>query len=859
MTSDNRSAGSPSWETVLEENIETARARLLTRAEFGAALQEIVLHPRSPIAAVQVEISRPEPHDDLVIGIPGREGEPASLPVDRFDPINGATCRIRTWIKETTQSRDYAVDFASVHSLLGEWARAFWKADARDVTGLLRWQDPKVLDMVNTAVRHWSTRESFVSVFFGDLDNFKAANDRFGQEKGNDVILSFGALMERILPASGVVVRQGGDEFLAFVPTDGATTTLRLARQISQGVNAYDFGTAGVKIGVAVGVSMATKFDKALSAEGLATRAEKAVKPGGDAPKLRGLVRFGSVPDGGVSLAPFTNESRDLAGAWTKVSLLRPTRLNHPWLDLLSAEAEDALQGDISRFDDVRAALYTLLEWAKPDWVLGATRLGTPQEAGSDRSSAFSRFDAALATAHGVFRGMSGLPAEIVKGLSLNIKYAADLSSCETVLEPKGRILFSSGEGVALEHTLDLGAFFTVPPEIGADAPGRLPILVHIGYEQQTAIPNLLFDRVILVDARPSASGGLPDFWASAVANLISAIVENPNVPAVYVMGDLQHGVETVAKLDALNNGAVEADQIAEKTGLALRTIRAALPRLERRIVKVGSADALYEDLIRCLRDPYSFQRPELADEPSRPILDRPLAMDNRHLTREDGCRVGTINEAFPIVLEIARTSTDDPIRDQAGRDVRELIDFKVHLTSPTRGQIPDFYLDDAPSFAAYYEKQFLAPDGLFGAWFQHQGQLDLVVKHVAEVIAEGKQFATRRATLVVPHVTEGKNSPTPLGLVSIRIVPRFNGDYVALTYSYTWRTVEALVGFPYSSYGSVRFSQHLTDRIRAHLPEEARQFVRMKDVSYVAHSLHFFVDAYGQKIARKIVNDATS
>jgi hypothetical protein len=233
--------------------------------------------------------------------------------------------------------------------------------------------------------------------------------------------------------------------------------------------------------------------------------------------------------------------------------------------------------------------------------------------------------------------------------------------------------------------------------------------------------------------------------------------------------------------------------------------------------------------------------------------------MNKRHLTREDGCRVGTINEAFPIVLEIARTSVDDPIRDQAGRDVRELIDFKVHLTSPTIGLIPDFYLDDAPSFAAYFEKQFLAPDGLFGEWFQHQGQLDLVVQHVADVIAEGKQFATRRATLVIPHITEDKSSPTPLGLVSIRIVPRFEGDYVALTFSFTWRTVEALVGFPYSSYGSVRFSQHLTDCIRARLPDEVRQLVRMKDVSYVAHSLHFFVDAYGQKIARKIVNDATS
>lgn len=854
MTSESRTS-SLSWGDLLREKIQIARSRLLTRDEFGSDLQEVLQHPLSPIASVQLEITRPAPHDQITIGSAGDDGEPASFPVDNFD--DRASCRIRTWYKAPDQ-REMVVDFPSITSLFSEWARAFWKTEARDVTGLLRWQDPKLRDLLNTAVRDWSIRVPLVSGYYADLDNFKAANDKFGQNKGDDVIQSFGALLERIVPSSGLVVRQGGDEFLIFLPTVNPTETLQLARLISYSVSNYEFETGDVRIGVAVGVSTGTRYDTALSAEVLAKKAEKGVKPGGDASKLRGRVRF-AAQDGVADPSGFTNETRDLAAARVKTSLLGEERLEQPWLDLLSAEAEKTLQSDLENGDEVRAALNTLTEWAAPEWAPGITRLGTIQPGVPDRSSALSRLDAAMAVAHGIFRGMLRAPEEVVSDKRVVVRYTADLSACQTVIEPRGTVFFSTGECEQFDDELDLGAFFTLPADVVTDIPGRRPVFVHIGYEHPPALLDKVFDRTILVDTRPSASGGLPDFWASTVANLISAVSTNPNVPAVYVMGDLQHGIETVGKLNAMHSGTLEPDRVGEKTGLALWVIRDALPRLQGKIFILPSLDAVYEHIVECLRDPFTYQQLNRAYEQNRPILDRPLLIERLNLTREDGCRVRTINEAFPIVLEIARTSQDAPIRDQAGRAVRELIDFKVHLTTPLRDQIPDFYRDEADSFEQYFQREFLEPAGLFGKWFQFDDQLPLVVRHVAEVITQGRQFATRRAVLVIPHQTQGKASPSPLGLISVRIIPRFVGEHVTLTFSYTWRTVEALVGFPYSIYGSVRYSQFLADQVKQILPEEQRPMVRIKDISYVAHSLHFFVDEYGQQIARKIVNDATS
>ena len=842
------------WDDAIRWHIQVTRSRLLSLEEFSRALSEVIAHPFSPVAAVQFEISRPSPHELISVGDTGIGVETASFPVDNFDPK--ATCRIRTWSKHLTGGGE-AVDFPSVTALLSEWARVFWRGPARDVSGLLWWQNTDIRDPLTSALRIWSTSSPLVATFYADLDHFKAANDRFGQAKGDDVINSFGALLERVTPRSGLVIRQGGDEFLVFLPVSDSTEALQHARAISRSVSDYDFGTGEIRIGVSVGITTGTRFDPDFSAEILATRAEKGVKPGGDSSKLRGQVRFYQ-PQTPVDPASFTNETRDLAGATAKATLLEPTGLGNPWLDLLASEATRTYQTERPNAGILRRMLDNLLDWIQPDWSLSSTRLGTAGETLSNYSPSFSRWDAALAVAHGVYRAK--LPADVssVAGERLIVQYTADLSSCQLIAEPSGDVLLQIGDSDQFSEEFSLGGFFTVPPHFKERPAGRRPILVHIGYEKPSTLARSLFDSVILVDARPSASGGLPDFWASAVANVITAVHANPNVPAIYIAGDLQYGSETIKKLTELHLGQIDADKIAEKTGLALKTIRCSIPRLEGRVVEVPSTDALYEHAMACLRDAYTFEMPHELHAQPRASLQRPLQMTQLGLTRDDGCRVQTLHEAFPIVLEIARTAEDSPIRDQAARDVRELIDFKVHLMNPSRDLIPEFYRDDSESLEAYFQTQFLDADGLFGKWFAHQNQQSVVVNHIAEVIVAGNQFATRRAVLVIPHHTAGATSPSPLGLISVRIVPRFRDSAVNLTYSYTWRTVEALVGFPYSAYGSVRFSEHLTAQIRSLLPEEQRANVRMKDISYVAHSLHFFVDEHGQQIARKIVNDAT-
>jgi len=57
-----------------------------------------------------------------------------------------------------------------------------------------------------------------VSVIMGDLDHFKAVNDRYGHQAGDEVLRTFGGLMKQHARGSDVCCRYGGEEFLLVLP-----------------------------------------------------------------------------------------------------------------------------------------------------------------------------------------------------------------------------------------------------------------------------------------------------------------------------------------------------------------------------------------------------------------------------------------------------------------------------------------------------------------------------------------------------------------------------------------------------------------------------------------------------------------
>ncbi len=348
------------------------------------------------------------------------------------------------------------------------------------------------------------------------------------------------------------------------------------------------------------------------------------------------------------------------------------------------------------------------------------------------------------------------------------------------------------------------------------------------------------------------------------MARVMATLYANPNIVAVLLLGDVRHGVQTNKKLEKLSHfgaepqpiSAADLDWFADRIAMPTSVIAAASKRLAGKLFRVATQEDLIARAHEALLSPPAtvLSQVQVAPKPSR-FIQRQLETASISLRIEDGCRVSTLALAYPLVLEVLRsTLSERTVRDQLGQSLAEVVDFKLVLTTPANELVPTFY--DRESLEGYFQSQFIRTDGLFRQQFSAQGndQWTAVLDHMTKVIVE-QGSGTRRAVLVVPHRLED-GLVDPLGLVAVRLFPSYGKGGVSLNFTFIWRTVEALVGFPYSAYGSIRLAETIVAELRLKLDASAN--VNLGYVDYLACSLHMAVDDATMNIARRIIDAAS-
>ena len=114
------------------------------------------------------------------------------------------------------------------------------------------------------------------AVLFLDIDHFKQLNDRFGHAIGDQVLSMMARAVQSILPTSALLARQGGEEFVVFLPASVGDAVLH-AERIRKTVADLRFPTIGSDLTVTTSVGIARVVHQGERLSDLCREADRAL------------------------------------------------------------------------------------------------------------------------------------------------------------------------------------------------------------------------------------------------------------------------------------------------------------------------------------------------------------------------------------------------------------------------------------------------------------------------------------------------------------------------------------------------------------------------------------------------------
>lgn len=716
-----------------------------------------------------------------------------------------------------------------------------------------------ILDKCEATLQRMLQDGKKVAVFMLDLDHFKQVNDTYDHDTGGLILREFGDILLKACWLKAIAVNRSGDEFNIIYPYDSAAEVIELAEKIRTSAKEHKYQKAQeLRLTAAQGIClMEKKKSKNLRFQEASRLAESAYYPKEkNKEKQRDSIRM--ILGNSSKKSPRGTDSKELVYVYVMSNTGKRNIFFNAYLDYFSIYAGQ--EADIER---LKSQIEKILEWITPNYVPG-------MRVTADTPNWDCREEFSLAeTGFSFFSGLMQNPACQGKDIKLSFYEGEDGVSLE--VEGKSVLELGKLEGEPVSYEIKgLGAVDNC--KYGGLS-GSKAILIRIGYEKIN-IPESCFAHIVRVDKRPTTGGGLPDFWAATLSELIGYLQSNPHISDVIVYGKRDYAKNLCRILEDTGNwGNDKGDDgkgisysfLVRKTNRTLDEVIDCQKRLVGHIFfadesEDGIAARLYQIHTNYERKKNIGKAKKL---PIKRFLNRELAYDALRLNIEDGCRVKSLDEAFPTVLEILRnralSKERNRIIDQAGRELIELPNFKIILEEPDSRDIPEYYNEEKADLEDYYDNVLEKPEALFQKELEADQQLETVLKHVAALIDNsGLRYATRRAILVIPHKILGQENMSPLGLVSIWMSPRQIGDKIVLDFSYTWRTVEAMIGLPYSMYASVRYSEYLADMVRKKSGISEGSMIKLGSISYIAYSLHMFLDESYTEIVRGVINEAS-
>ncbi len=111
------------------------------------------------------------------------------------------------------------------------------------------------MESLEAEVKRFQRYQNPFSLIMFDLDHFKQINDRYGHQKGDEILVSTSQLIAHALRETDTLFRFGGEEFMVLLPETGLDKAFDIAERMRRLIEEHDFGLeapATISIGVAV-------------------------------------------------------------------------------------------------------------------------------------------------------------------------------------------------------------------------------------------------------------------------------------------------------------------------------------------------------------------------------------------------------------------------------------------------------------------------------------------------------------------------------------------------------------------------------------------------------------------------------
>jgi len=204
----------------------------------------------------------PERTDGVAAGFPAWIGSLVAAPL-----LVDATLRGVIFVAATQRGQygnadaDLVADFAR-HAAVALHNAELHEALARtartdSLTGLLN--HGALLESLAQEVERAERYEHSLSILFFDLDHFKAINDTYGHQFGDEVLRVLARTARETVRHIDTVGRYGGEEFVAILPETDYWKAVTVAERLRERVAAYPFaempGGHVVRVTISVGVT----------------------------------------------------------------------------------------------------------------------------------------------------------------------------------------------------------------------------------------------------------------------------------------------------------------------------------------------------------------------------------------------------------------------------------------------------------------------------------------------------------------------------------------------------------------------------------------------------------------------------